>query len=260
MLHEQDGISYMAVAKQILSLKPFFNDVRPPSYPFVIALFSLLPVDMEVAARVASIFMDAITVIPLYMIGRTFLGRAGAAVAALLWAFFSFSLYFSMSPLSQSTFLFFLCCGTIAFIRGIEGERWRPGCLCLAGIFFALSYQGRPEGVVPFGFACAILLVLLLVKKERNARFFGGLSFVGGFFLAAGPYLVYLRLLMGQWGFTAKSEIALKGVDGTLVLDASGKLSQASHGVGVWKAYYVSFENFFGIALTNISQFAAVIY
>jgi 4-amino-4-deoxy-L-arabinose transferase-like glycosyltransferase len=260
MLQEQDGISYMEVAKKIRALQPFFNDVRPPSYPFIIALFSLLPMDLELAARTASIFMDALITIPLYLIGRTFLSRTGAAVAGLLWAFFSFSLYFSLSPLSQSTFLFFLCCGIIAFIRGIEGEKWRPGLLCLAGVFFALSYQARPEGVVPFGFAGAVLLLLLLVKKHRMDKLRGGLLFAAGFILAAGPYLVYLRLLLGQWGFTAKSEIALKGVDGTLVLDAGGKLSQASHGIGVWKAYYVSFGNLFSVALTNMTQFAAVMY
>ena len=202
MLHEQDGISYMAVAEKIRSFQPFFDEIRPPAYPLFIALFSFLPLDLELAARIASVSLDALIVLPLYAMGRTFLRPSGAAAAALLWGFFSFGLYFSISPLSQSTFLFFLC-AAILFFRGIEPEQWRAGFLLLSGVLFAFAYQARPEGVAAFGTVCALSLLFLVRKDERRARLRGILSLAAGFFLTAGPYLVFLRSRLGYWSLTA---------------------------------------------------------
>lgn len=259
MIHEQDATGYMAVAEKILSFQPFFNNWRPPAYPFVIALFAFLPIDMELAARIASVFMDALTVIPLYLIGRMFLSRSGSTAAALLWCFFSFSLYFCISPLSQSTFLFFLCCAVLFFIHGAGEEKWQDLPFLLSGIFFAISYQARPEGVVAFGAAMALSMLSVMVKKDWR-RLRGPLFLVAGFLLAAGPYLVFLRLDLGYWGLTAKSDAAVKTIDGILTLDARGNLSAATNGIAAWQEHYGNLANFLSQVRGNVAAFARVFF
>ncbi|MGB9081277.1 MAG: glycosyltransferase family 39 protein, partial [Desulfuromonadaceae bacterium] len=166
MIHEQDAVGYMDVAKTFLQWQLPGVSGRPPGYPIVIALFALLPVGLEYAARLASISMDALIVFPLFFISRIYLSRVGSFAVCLLWAFFSFSLIFSTSPLSQSSYLFYLLSG-IAFLHlGLEMKRL--GAFVGAGAFFALSYLARPEGAV--GFGCGLFLCLIAIAGKGGAN------------------------------------------------------------------------------------------
>jgi len=156
MIHEQDGVGYMLLARDILAGN-LPATALPPLYPAVIALFSLLPVQLECAARMASISLDALCVIPLYFLARSYLTRLGACGTALMWAFFSYGLYFSRSPLTQSPFL---CCqlsATLALYLGAE-ERRGDFLLFLAGACLALAYLARQEGVAGFVFGLFLCL------------------------------------------------------------------------------------------------------
>src|SRR5512133_4333873 len=122
MIHEQDGVAYMDFAKQLLNWK-LVNHSLPPFYPTVIAVFSFLPVPFEFAARLGSITMDALTVIPLCYLAGRYLGPVGGLAAGILWGFSTFSLYFTVSPLSQSSYLCCLLAGIALLYRGLEEER-----------------------------------------------------------------------------------------------------------------------------------------
>ena len=161
---------------------------RPPGYPLVIALFSLLPVGLEYAARLASIFMDALVRLPLYVLARIYLTRIPAFAVCLLWAFFSFSLTFATSPLSQSSFLFYLLSGIVLLHRGLaeKGKGWLFG----AGAFFALSFLARPEGIVGFGCGFVLCLVPLFGRGGVSRRSAAVPSFsCSGFFSWPAPIL-----------------------------------------------------------------------
>lgn len=259
MTHEQDAVGYMEVAKNIVQFQPLNMAGRPPGYPIVIAFFSLLPIDLEYAARLASIFMDALIALPLFALARIYLSRISAFATSLLWAVFSFSLCFAPSPLSQSSFLFYLLTGIVLLHRGLEKkeQRWLFG----AGAFFAFSLLARPEGIV--GFGCAFLLCLLPLFGRRGFQkrsYIVPIVFLLGFLLLAGPYFVAFHDQLGYWGVTAKTEAALKTQDGTLVLNQSGELMRTREGVSIWKEYYGTIPAFIAAVWANLKAYSVVYY
>jgi 4-amino-4-deoxy-L-arabinose transferase-like glycosyltransferase len=222
-------------------------------------MFSVLPLDMELAARLASIFMDSLVVAPLYFLGRTFLSRAGAAAAAVLWAFFSFALYFSVSPLSQSTCLFFLILAVLVFVKATE-QSASASLFFISGIIFALSYLARPEGVVSFAAAGGSLILLSAWPGQRLRFVRGAILLLCGFLLAAGPYLIFLRSSLGYWAVSGKVDVALKTIDGALTLDRAGKLTTLPKGFRAWQEHYGSIAGFQAAVRSNVTQFAEVVY
>jgi len=258
MIHEQDAVGYMEVAKSILQLR--FPSVigRPPGYPIVISLFALLPIGLENAARLASVFMDAMIVVPLFFIARIYLSRVGSFAVCLLWACFSFSLVFSPSPLSQSSFLFYLLSGVICLHLGLEkkGLWWLSG----AGACMALSYLARPEGMVGFGCGLLICLTPFIEKggvNKKNLVMPG--CFLLGFLLLAAPYLVALHGTFGVWTLSPMSEAHVKTADVILTLNAKGELQKTgSAGFSVWKEHYKTIPLFLGAVWANIQAFAGV--
>jgi 4-amino-4-deoxy-L-arabinose transferase-like glycosyltransferase len=224
MVHEQDAVGYMDAAKSFLHLRLPTVAGRPPGYPIVIALFALLPVGLEFAARLASIFMDALVVLPLYYIARIYLSRAGALAVCLLWAFFSFSLYFSTSPLSQSSYLCFLLFGVAFLYFGYE-KRGLTWFFC-SGIFMALSYLARPEGIVGFCYGLFFCLTLLIGKNGTYRKnILLPICFIAGFLLLAGPYLIAMRITLGGWTISALTAAQVKSADTVLTLNAKLTLS-----------------------------------
>lgn len=259
MIHEQDAAGYIDVARRMLRFRPFFDAIRPPGYPAVIALFAAFPLEIETAARVASIVMDALVVIPLYWLGRRFLPRPAAAGAALLWAFFSFALYFSVSPLSQSTFLFFLTTAVLFLHRALDGGAGARRPFFLSGLLFGCAFLARPEGIVSLTAAAVLVLFSMLPRDGRQQALRGGLAFAVGAGLAAGPYLVFLRLALGYWGVSGKVTAALKSIDGSLTLDKSGNLAASASGYRAWLEHYGSIGGIFSAVQGNVAQFAGVV-
>lgn len=258
MIHEQDAIGYLNVAKSILALRIPDVTGRPPGYPVVIALFSLVNNNLEYAARLASIFMDSLIVVPLFIVARIFLSKQGAVAAVILWVFFSFSLFFSTSPLSQSSYLFYLLSG-IAFLHyafETRGFGWSFG----SGIIFALSYLARPEGIV--GFASGLLLFLFVFagrdgRTWRNALVMG--YFLFGFLIVAFPYLFSLRCIYGYWTVSPLTEAHVKTADAILTLNSQGELTRTnSVGIMAWKEHYQTLPKFLETVKTNMLAFSTV--
>ena len=131
MLDEQDGIAYMQIAHDVVHFRPLQSTFMPPFYPVVIALFSFLPVDFEVAARLASVTMDVFIILPLYDLVKKLFNQYVSLCVCILWACFSLGLYGSLAPLSFSTYLFYLpehLCSTGFFMKtGICDGLLRPG-------------------------------------------------------------------------------------------------------------------------------------
>lgn len=258
MIHEQDAVGYMEVAKSILQLHIPSVAGRPPGYPVVISLFALFPIGLEYAARLASIFMDALIVFPLYFIARIYLSRVGSFASCLFWAFFSFSLVFSPSPLSQSSYLCYLLSGVVCLHQGLEKkELW---WLSAAGSCMALSYLARPEGIVGFGGGLLICLTPFvggggLTRKNLLVP----TSFLFGFLLLAAPYLVALRDTFGVWTLSPLSEAHVKTADVILTLDAKGQLQRTgSVGLSLWIEYYKTMPLFVESVWASIRAFAGV--
>lgn len=257
MIHEQDAVGYIAVAKEMLNWYPLTVTGRPPGYPFIIALFALLPVGVEFAARLASIFMDAMVTIPLYVLSYRLLPRAASIAAAALWAFFGFALAFSTSPLTQSTFLFFLLTAVALVHRSLTSSG-SPLLTFLGGVSIGGAFLTRPEGIVVFLYMTAMIVVVRLLYNSPSFTLIIKelLVLVLGFMLLAGPFLAAYRYQTGYWALTNKSAAAVKTQDGVLKLNAQGELASMPEGLALWKEHYGSISVFVQSSLSNVVQFS----
>jgi hypothetical protein len=256
MLHEQDGIAYMLNARDMLSFKAPGNLYMPPFYSLVIVVFSLLPVKFEIAARVASITMDALLVLPLYGLSRIVLPRAASLAVCILWSTFTFSLFFTPSPLSQSTYLCMLLTGIYLLYRGLT-ESERTVFFALAGICLSCAYLTRPEGFVSIGIALVLTAAGAFRRgADRLAHLKGGLVMLGSFLLTASPYLLMIRSQFGHWSFTAKTLVAIKGVDGSLTL---GGKSAAKGGLDLWLEQFGGLSGGLNHILGNMAAFYTLV-
>lgn len=257
MLHEQDGIAYMSNARDILSLKAPGNLFMPPFYSLVIAFFALLPIKMESAARIASIAMDALVVLPLFGLSRILLPRLASLTVCGLWATFSFSLVYTPSPLSQSTYLFMLLSGAYLLFRATTSgsgtwQYWASGiCLCAA-------YQTRPEGIVALGAGLVILAVCVFRDSaDRKRQIKGSLFFMLAFALCALPYILMLHSQLGHWTFTAKTTVAIKGIDGSLTLGSGG--TKLKNGLDLWLEQFGGVTGGINFIRANIAAFYSLL-
>ena len=256
MIHEQDSVGYMNIARSLLHFSGEGLVGRPPTYPAVIALCSLFTLSFETAARFASILMDALICLPLYGLARIVLSRLGAALAATLWAFFSYALYFSLSPLSQSTWLFFALAGLCALAHAIRLPDRQRLLLTLSAAGFALSYLARPEGLLGFGFGLFVFVATTLCKRTPwRVVMKMSLLYIAVFALCTAPYFIYLKTHLGAWDVSSKTSAALKGQDGMLTLSAGGTLPKAASGLAPWIEYYQSIPRFIEISTGNFKQY-----
>ncbi len=259
MLHEQDGIAYMLNARDILSFKFPGNLFMPPFYSLVIALFSILPIKMESAARVASITMDALAVLPLYGIARIFLPKLASLTVCGLWATFSFSLIYAPSPLSQSTYLFMLLCGTWLLYRATTNTgSYGLSLFGAAGVCLSAAYLTRLEGIVALGVGFLLVAIFAFSNTADRKRLFrGGAIFLLLFSLCALPYILQLHSYSGHWSFTAKTTVAIKGIDGSLTLGSAG--SKVQNGLELWLEQFGGVSGGFRFISANISAFFALL-
>jgi len=256
MRHEQDAVGYMKIAGSLLSLSGEGLVGRPPVYPAVIALCSLFADSIEYAARFASILMDALICIPLYGLARIVLSRICAALTATLWAFFSYALYFSLSPLSQSTWLFFALVGLCALAYAIRSPDRQQQLLIISGTGFALSYLTRPEGLLGFGFGLLLYAATALYKRVAwRTALKMSLLYTAAFMLCSAPYLIYLKVQLGAWDVSSKTSAALKGQDGMLTLTEKGTLPKAASGLKPWIEHYQNIPRFLASSADNFKQY-----
>jgi hypothetical protein len=257
MLHEQDGIAYMSIAKELLAFKVPGNLFMPPFYPVVIALFSFLPVNFEIAARIASITMDALVVLPLFGLSRIVLPRMAALAVCVLWATFTFSLYFTPSPLSQSTYICMLFSGIYILYRALysEGRLW---LFAAAGACFCAAYLTRPEGVTALG-AALILIAAGALRNGVDRRYHlkGGIILLAAFALCALPYVLMLHSALGHWTFTGKTTVAIKGIDGSLTIGKNA--GKAKGGMDLWLETFGGVTGGIRFIKANISGFFALL-
>lgn len=258
MIHEQDGVAYMDFAKQLLHWN-FANYSLPPFYPTVIVIFSFLPVTFEFAARLASITMDAMTVIPLCYIAGKYLGPVGRFATGILWAFCSFSLYFTVSPLSQSSYLCCLMAGIAFLYRGLEEEQ-SEAWLIAAGVCFAFASLARIEGIIGFGGGLFLCLIQFLRKeKSFRSKVVSLFFYVLGFLAAEGPYLVFLHSRVGYWTISVRGEQELKSPDAVNTLNAAGTLTKSTaRGLSLWTENFGSLSDFLAFVGNNAKSYFLV--
>ncbi|MGC8839015.1 MAG: ArnT family glycosyltransferase, partial [Anaerolineae bacterium] len=221
-----DEPDYLWLGRSLFSgqgytIGPYHDLHYTPLLPVLVGPLTRLLPDLEWASAFWYVVLGAALVWPVYALGRAIFGPSVARGAAVLTACFPalaiLPLYWG--TMTEPPYLLLLFVGLYAAYRA-----WREGRLrhhVLAGAALALAYLTRPEGVLTFAWAGALLLVAAgLDGRWRTRAFwlrFGAFVLAG--LLLAGPYLLYLRLEGGRWLLTGKVGVTLALGEGVVDRD-----------------------------------------
>jgi len=210
-----DEVNYLKLAASghLHGLNHVLHTYWSPFYPLVVALFSYLMPDYEVAGKWASLLSSCAVIVPLFFFIRKFYDRRIALGTSLLVAFFTYAASFSVYAHTEFIYSFVAIAGIIAGWYALLNKNIVLSLV--SGISFSLAYLTRPEG---FGFLLTFLgvtfvvfLVALLKRKRVLPYVYIGLVSSIGFFAVALPYLMYLHRETGQWTLSTKGAANQQG-------------------------------------------------
>ncbi len=200
-----DSAFYGFMARDFLSghFQKALSSEYHPFYPFLISLISPGPAHVEMTGRLISLFFGSLTLIPIYFLVREESGPVEAFFAGLFYTFHPYLVAYGGMFLSEATYSGLLTFSVYFFWTGLKKRAALRSVL--SGLFLALAYLTRPEGV---GYLVVFLLWGFLdggLRKGwlRKSYFIVGLMFV--FILLALTYIVYIHSQGGQWVFTRKA-------------------------------------------------------
>ena len=170
-----------------------------PLYPIIVAALAELIGNLEWTGKLVSAFFGALTIFPLFFIGRRLFGEKAAYLATLLYMFHPKLLKLSGETITDTTYIFFLMAVAWQAFEAIsQGRRTN---FILAGLLATGVFLTRFEGM-----GMALLVGLwtigyLGVKQRRPALFWAQrlmLMALPSLVLIV-PYILYFRYFTGFW-------------------------------------------------------------
>jgi 4-amino-4-deoxy-L-arabinose transferase-like glycosyltransferase len=218
-----DGPQFIDIARAFVAgdADRAMSHVYHPLYSWLIAQAFPLFGDYERAALAVAALAGALVGLPLWGLLRRLFGRRVAWTGVILWAVHPYAVKYAANVQSDSIYLFFFLVAVLFLWRGLgELPALRGTAMfALAGIFSALAYLTRPEGVgvVVLG---GVWLIAGLASRTRTrwrreigARLVAGVVLLAGFTVPAFPYLKHIHDTTGVWQITQKKSLArLTGV------------------------------------------------
>ncbi len=167
---ELDSYTIIETAKtfgNLSSLSPMDLAVRThPLFPLLMALFSRCGIEYETAGQALSIFFGTITVVPVYLATRAAYGRRVGLISMFLFSVHPYLVVNASNVLRDSTSTFLLVSTFYAAWKGLEETKDRY--LVLSGIFAALAYLTKAEGLFAIVIVLAYIWTRGLFKKEMT--------------------------------------------------------------------------------------------
>lgn len=209
---EVEGAEYARIAENLLRGHGYVGTMEGPQllaaplFPLLIAAFSFVARDFELAGRLVSLMAGTCLVVVLFFLARRVYGRQTALTCAILAAFYPFFIMMSAAVYTEATFLTLIMAGTLFGLQAIELSRGRD--YVLTGLFFGLAYLTRAEAIAYVGVIILILLYVALVRRENLKRATLKTALVViSFGVLAAPYVMFLYAETGQFRFEGKHEV-----------------------------------------------------
>lgn len=208
----RDGVVYLRLGeyfKQGNLAKGLAHDYHP-LYSTLITAFSYLLPDSPLGGQIISIIAGSLLVVPIFYLGRDLFNESIGFVSGLLVAFHPYLARISADVLSDPLYILLFVTATCLGWKALKTKSLLG--FFLTGVFTALAYLTRPEGI---GVLLVVGFWILIIERSassyrRNLTAFVLLVF--GFLILASPYLVYLREDTGHWILTRKK--SMKGLIG----------------------------------------------
>ena len=205
-----DEVNYLKLAASgsLEGISNILHTYWSPFYPLVVALFSKIVTNFELAGRLVSIVSGSLIILPVYFFVQKNVSRRTAILTAIFLAFLpSFAF---LSTRAQTEALYTLIAVT-AVLWGWQ-ILLNPSVkkAIVLGPLFGCAYLTKPEGI---GFLLVFmgnLLVVVfyqIVKKQHPWKLIiSGILIIGFFLLFASPYLLFLHKATGKWTISAKGK------------------------------------------------------
>lgn len=187
----------------------------PPLFPAIVALFYKAIGNLEVAGRAASCLVGALTVIPMYGIGRLYGGHRLAVVASLLLAVSPFHVLYSVRISSHIHYAFFyslVLWASFALLR-----RPTVGRAVLVAAAAGTAYWVRQEVVIFVALIVAAVMALPLIGRWWRV------AIVNPGWLAATRVAVVTVVIFGAYAFPIVN--ATHEATGRWVMSSKGGVS-----------------------------------
>jgi hypothetical protein len=153
LLEDHDSIGYMSKARMFLNLDfEKLKNIDPDStlfYPFMTAFFSLPGWDVEVGARLCSMFFSGILFLSLILIGRKFSDNFEIGLGLLLLTCNPIFIPFSFAVLTEPTYISTVYIGLAIYMHSYEQAKIQYAAFL--GIIFGLAFLNRLEGIIFLG-------------------------------------------------------------------------------------------------------------
>ena len=133
---------------------------------WVNGLFMVFIKDIIFAAALVNIFFSTLTLIFFYKLTEVCFDRKTAVISSLIFIFFPFQVWLSMSGLPESIFIFFVISGLYYLILWEKNEL-KISFLLISSILIGLSNVFRYEGWV----FSVVLVFLVIYRVIRNKTF-----------------------------------------------------------------------------------------
>ncbi len=205
-----DEVNYLKLAASgnLEGLSNVFHTYWSPFYPLVVALFSKLVPNFELAGRLVSIVCGSLIIMPVYLFTRKYISRYVAILSAVLIAFLPTFAF--LSTRAQTEALYTLLGVTSVFIGWRVLNEFSVKDVILIGILFGLAYLTKPEGIgffIVFSGILVFLMIVNLVKKHFSMKLvIIGLSVAVICLIVAFSYLNFLHKATGKWTISAKGK------------------------------------------------------
>jgi 4-amino-4-deoxy-L-arabinose transferase-like glycosyltransferase len=218
-----DGPHFIDIARAFVAGEAgrAMSHVYHPLYSWLIAQAFPLFGDYERAALAVAAVAGALVGLPLWGLLRRLFGRRVAWTGVILWAVHPYATKYAANVQGDSIYLLFFLTAVLFLWRGIGELPALRGMamFALVGVFSALAYLTRPEGVGVAALAGLWLIAGLVSlsrtrwRREIGARLVAGVLLLAGFTVPALPYLKHIHDTTGVWQITQKKSLArLTGV------------------------------------------------
>jgi 4-amino-4-deoxy-L-arabinose transferase-like glycosyltransferase len=209
----RDSVLYLAMAEAFRAgrVTDALRFITPPFYPILIALTELVTENPELAGKMVSALMGICVFLPVYLLGRRIFEQKIVLVSLAFLALHPYLVRYSAEALSESTFIFLGVAGFWLLWQAIrEGRIWYAAAATLMLGFACLT---RGQGLIWLGTLLLVPVVFALLPgipvDFRKRTWVYSLLCIGFFLLVIAPYVVYLKVVTGEWTVRQGASVAI---------------------------------------------------
>lgn len=187
LLEGSEGL-YAHIAKQVSNSKDFLHLTyqeepyanKPPLYFWILALFTSLLGENEVALRLPASLTCLGTMALAYSIGKHLFCRTAGFWAAVVVATTFVSLWYGRRVLFDAALTFFMTLAVYAWMRAhiLNGGSW-----WYLASFLAMGFGSMTKGLHAFGLPLVLILVYSILRRDvrlvKEPMFYGGFILFG---------------------------------------------------------------------------------